>query len=268
MRTSSTKTTTRTKSRTSSEAGPRVERLQKVLARAGVASRRAAEKLMREGRVQVNGRVVTQLGTKVDPAKDHVKVDGHRIRPPGQKVYYALFKPQRVVTTLSDPEGRRTVKDLLKGVHQRVYPIGRLDYETEGLLLLTNDGDLAARCMHPKHGVRKVYQVLVEGDFPDALLEKLEDGVFVDARPGQDARRTLPSRVKRLKLTRHPKQRTLLEIRLREGRNRQVRRMFARVGRDVVYLIRTAVGPVTLGDMRPGQLRPLTPAEIHELKKL
>jgi pseudouridine synthase len=223
---------------------------------------------MREGRVQVNGRVVTQLGTKVDPAKDHVKVNGRRIREPAGKVYYALFKPQRVVTTLSDPEGRRTVKDFLKGVRQRVYPIGRLDYETEGLLLLTNDGDLAARCMHPKHGVSKVYRALVDGDFPDALMEKLEDGVFIDMAPGKDPRKTLPTRVKRIKMTRHPKQRTLIEIRLREGQNRQVRRMFAKVGREVVYLIRTAVGPVTLGDMRPGDLRALTPTEIHDLKKL
>jgi 23S rRNA pseudouridine2605 synthase len=223
---------------------------------------------MREGRVRVNGKIVTELGTRVDPVKDHVKVDGRRIRPPERKVYYALYKPKRVMTTLQDPEGRPTVKDLLRGVHERVYPIGRLDYETEGLLLLTNDGALAARCMHPRHGVSKVYHVLVEGDFPDALLEKLEDGVFIETRPGQDARRTLPSRVKRLKMTRHPKQRTMLEIRLREGRNRQVRRMFARVGRDVAYLCRTAVGPVQLGSMRPGELRPLTPEEIRALKEL
>lgn len=223
---------------------------------------------MRQGRVKVNGKIVTALGTRVDPDKDHVKVDGRRIRPPQRKVYYALYKPKRVMTTLQDPEGRRTVKDLLRGVHERVYPIGRLDYETEGLLLLTNDGELAARCMHPRHGVSKVYHVLVQGDFPDALLEKLEDGVFVDSRPGQDARRTLPSRVKRLKMMRQPKQRTMLEIRLREGRNRQVRRMFARVGREVVYLCRTAIGPVRLGEMRPGELRPLTPDEIRALKDL
>lgn len=223
---------------------------------------------MREGRVQVNGRVITELGTKVDASKDHVKVDGRHIGAAQRMVYYAFYKPTRVVTTLQDPEGRRTVKSYLRGVHERVYPIGRLDYETEGLLLLTNDGDLAARCMHPKHGVSKVYHLLVEGDFPDALLEKLEDGVFIDINPAKDPRRTLPARVKRLKMTRRPKQRTMLEIRLREGRNRQVRRMFARVGREIVYLRRTAVGPIHLGDMRPGDLRPLTPEEVRELKKL
>jgi len=237
-----------------------------------VASRRAAEELIREGRVEVNGHVVTELGTKVDPEKDHVKVDGRPVRAAERLVYYAFFKPQRVVTTLQEPEGRRTVVSYLKGVRERVYPIGRLDYETEGLLLLTNDGDLAARCMHPRHGVSKVYRVLVEGDFPDALLEKLEDGVFIDVKqgvgPGRDMRRTLPARVKRIKLLRRPRLRTLLEIRLREGRNRQVRRMFDKVGREVVYLCRTAVGPIHLGTMRPGELRHLTPDEVRELKKL
>ena len=223
---------------------------------------------MREGRVEVNGRVVTELGTKVDPEKDHVKVDGRLITSSPRMAYYALFKPKRVVTTLSDPEGRKTVKDFLKGVRERVYPIGRLDYETEGLLLLTNDGDLAARCMHPKHGVSKVYRALVDGDFPNALMEKLEDGVFIDVKPGKDPRKTLPARVKRIKMMRRPKQRTLIEVRLREGQNRQVRRMFAKVGREVVYLCRTAVGPVRLGSMKPGDLRPLTPDEVRDLKKL
>jgi len=239
-----------------------------VIARAGIASRRAAEELITEGRVSVNGRVVTALGTKVDPARDHVKVDGRLIRPPEQKVYLAFYKPRGVVTTLSDPQGRRTVKDFLSRVHERVFPVGRLDYATEGLLLLTNDGDLAEHYLHPRHGVPKVYKVLVEGDFPDELVKQLEEGVFIEERPGAPARRTAPARVRRLRMLRRPKLRTMIEITLREGRNRQIRRMLERVGREVVYLCRTAVGPVTLTGMRVGEMRELTRKEIEALKEL
>ena len=259
-----------TKRTTATEPAPRLERLQKVIARAGIASRRAAEELIRAGLVSVNGHVVTELGTKVDPTRDHVKVEGRPLRPPERFLYYALYKPQRVVTTLNDPKRRRTVKDLLvrARIRERVYPIGRLDYDTEGLILLTNDGDLAAHCMHPRHGVPKVYKVLVEGDFSDALVEKLESGVVIAGRPGKPARRTAPARVRRLRMMRRPKMRTMIEITLREGRNRQVRRMLERVGRDVVYLCRTAVGPVSLGTMQVGDLRELTRREIEALRKL
>lgn len=214
--------------------------------------------------------MVTELGTKVDPARDHVKVDGRALRPPERLHYYALYKPQGFVTTLEDEKGRRTVKDLLSRarVRARVYPIGRLDYNTEGLLLLTNDGDLAARCTHPRHGVPKVYKVLVDGDFSDALVRKLEAGVVIADRPGKPARRTAPAKVRRLRMMRRPKMRTMIEITLREGRNRQVRRMLERVGRDVVYLCRTAVGPVSLGKMQLGDLRELTRREIAALGKL
>lgn len=259
-----------TKRTTGTEPGPRLERLQKVIARAGIASRRAAEELIRAGLVSVNGHVVTKLGTRVNPARDHVKVEGRPLRPPERFLYYALYKPQRVVTTMDDPKKRRTVKDLLlrARIRERVYPIGRLDYDTEGLLLLTNDGDLAARCMHPRHGVPKVYKVLVEGDFSDTLVKKLQEGVVIADRPGKPARRTAPARVRRLRMMRRPKMRTMIEITLREGRNRQVRRMLERVGRDVVYLCRTAVGPVALGTMQVGELRELTRREVAALGKL
>jgi len=239
-----------------------------VIARAGIASRRAAEDLITEGRVRVNGRVVTALGTKVDPARDHVKVDGKLLHGPEPKVYYALYKPRGIVTTLSDPERRRTVKDFLKGIRARVFPIGRLDYATEGLLLLTNDGDLAERYLHPRHGVPKIYKVLIDGDFPDDLVDKLAEGVFLEARPGATARRTAPCQVRRLRMLRRPKLRTMIEITLREGRNRQVRRMLERVGRQVVWLCRIAVGPVRLEGMRPGELRALTRTEVDALKAL
>ncbi len=221
-----------------------------------------------EGRVLVNGRVVTALGTKVDPAHDHVKIDGRLLRPAEEKVYLALYKPRGVVTTLSDPQGRRTVKDFVSRVHARVFPVGRLDYDTEGLLLLTNDGDLAEHYLHPRHGVPKVYKALVEGDFPDELVRRLEEGVFVSERPGAPARRTAPARVRRLRMLRRPKLRTMIEITLREGRNRQIRRMLERVGREVVYLCRIAVGPVTLSGMRIGELRELTRKEVEALRAL
>ena len=239
-----------------------------MIARAGIASRRSAEEMIVEGRVSVNGHTVTALGTKVDPARDHVKVDGRLIRPAEQKIYLALYKPRCVVTTLSDPQGRRTVKDFVSRVHERVFPVGRLDYDTEGLLLLTNDGDLAEHYLHPRHGVPKVYKVLVEGDFPDELVRKLEEGVFVEDRKGAHARRTAPARVRRLRMLRRPKLRTMLEITLREGRNRQIRRMLERVGREVVYLCRTAVGPVTLSGLRIGELRELTRKEVEALGEL
>jgi len=149
-----------------------------------------------------------------------------------------------------------------------VFPVGRLDYDTEGLILLTNDGDLTERYLHPRHGVPKVYKVLVEGDFPDELVRALEGGVFIEDRAGRAARRTAPARVRRLRMFRRPKQRTMLEITLREGRNRQVRRMLERVGREVAYLCRTAVGPVSLTGMRIGELRELTRKEIEALGEL
>jgi 16S rRNA U516 pseudouridylate synthase RsuA-like enzyme len=203
------------------------ERLHKVLAHAGIASRRASERLILEGRVTVNGSVVADLGTKVDPDEDAIKVDGKRLAaPPAHKTYLALHKPRGVVTTLKDPEGRPTVGELLRGVRARVYPVGRLDYDSEGLILLTDDGEMARDLMHPASGVEKRYLVKVRG------------------RPDTDA----------------------LEIAITEGRNRQVRRMLQAIGHPVQRLRRTAYGGVALGTLPVGALRALTPSEVSRLR--
>lgn len=236
-------------------------RLQKLLSMAGVASRRAAEELILEGRVVVNGAVVTTLGTKADPAHDEVRVDGRRLRFDTRPRYIILNKPKGYVTTRKDPQGRRTIMELLSGVREYVYPVGRLDYETDGLLLMTSDGDLAARLTHPKHEVPRVYQAVVVGTPDEDALEKLRRGVFLDGR------RTAPAEVRRAGSGgKGPKPLTMLTITLREGRNRQVRRMCALVGHPVRRLTRIKMGPIGLGNLRPGQWRDLTPAEVDKLK--
>lgn len=240
---------------------PSAVRLQKLLSMAGIASRRAAEDLIVGGRVLVNGKVVTTLGSKADPAHDDVRVDGQRVKPETHHRYLALHKPRGFVTTRRDPEGRRTVMDLLGGVRGNVYPVGRLDYDSEGLLLLTSDGTLAAALTHPSHGVERVYEAIVRGLPTDEALQKLRKGVYIDDR------RTLPADVRRgHTVGRGDKQSTLLTFTLREGRNRQVRKMCAAVGHPVRRLTRVRVGPVQLGRLRPGQWRELTPREIAALK--
>lgn len=233
---------------------PEPERLQKVLARAGIGSRRASEALIEEGRVTVNGRVAT-LGDRVDPSRDVVEVDGGRVPLDPEARYYALHKPAGVVTTAKDPQGRPTVAELYpKG--PRVFPVGRLDRETEGLLLLTNDGDLANRLTHPRYGVEKEYLAEVEGDpGPDAIRRlmrgvELEDGV---------AKAASASRVA------GSKGRTAVRLVMTEGRKREVRRMLASVGLPVRRLVRTRVGPIRLEDLRPGKTRELEPAEVAAL---
>src|SRR5437763_2413117 len=194
-----------------------MERLQKILSQAGIASRRASEKLMLEGRVSVNGTTVTELGTKADPSQDDIRVDGRRIKVAERHVYLLLNKPRGYVTTRSDPHKRRTVLDLLKGVREYIYPVGRLDYDSEGLLILTNDGDLAARLTHPRHGVARVYETRVLGE-PDAHdLHRLARGVTIDGR------RTEPAEITAI----GPGH---LRITVREGRNRQVRKMCEAIG--------------------------------------
>lgn len=236
-------------------------RLQKLLSMAGVASRRAAEELILEGRVQVNGEVVRTLGAKADPANDEVRVDGRRVRFDVRPRYIVLHKPKGYVTTRRDPQGRKTVMDLLRGVREYVYPVGRLDYDSEGLLLLTSDGDLAARLMHPRHGVERVYDAIVSGAPDDDALEKLRRGIFLDGS------RTLPADVRRGGVVSKSRQQTTqLTITLQEGRNRQVRRMCAHIGHPVRRLTRVRMGPIRLGDLRPGHWRDLTPAEIEKLK--
>jgi len=234
------------------------ERLQKVLAHAGVASRRAAERLITEGRVSVNGTVVTELGTKVDPAKDAVKVDGKRIAaPPSGRTYLALHKPRGVVTTLRDPEGRPTVKDFLRGIKARVYPVGRLDYDSEGLLIVTDDGALARDLMHPSRGVEKTYLAKVKGQPEPEVILRLTRGLPLDGR------RTGPARVRIVRRGDN----AWIEITIGEGRNRQVRRMFQAVGHPVLRLRRLGYGGVVLGRLPVGHLRPLTEAEVAELSR-
>jgi pseudouridine synthase len=248
-----------------------MQRLQKVLSQAGIASRRAAEKLIAEGRVTVNGKTVHEMGTKADPAADDVRVDGRRIKGPERLRYLLLNKPAGYVTTRSDPQGRPTVIDLLGGVREYVYPVGRLDYDTEGLLLLTNDGDLAAKLTHPRHGVERIYEAQVAG-IPDvADLERLRTGIPLDGR------RTLPAEV--VLVTRgasgpakaghydRGRQDGMLRLTIREGRKRQVRRMCEAVGHPVRALRRTRIGPIEDRRLKPGQWRELTNQEIQALKR-
>jgi pseudouridine synthase len=230
------------------------ERLQKILSQAGVASRRASEQLMIEGRVTVNGVTVRELGTKADPATDDIRVDGRRIKLAARHRYILLNKPRGYVTTRSDPQRRPTVLNLLRGVREYVYPVGRLDFESEGLLLLTNDGDLAARLTHPRHEVARVYEARVLGE-PDAHdLERLAKGVTIDDR------RTMPADVK-------PLARGVLRITIREGRNRQVRKMCEAIGHPVAALKRVAFGPISDSTLKPGQWRELTEAEVRLLER-
>lgn len=234
-------------------------RLQKILSAAGVASRRASEQLILEGRVTVNGETIRELGTKADPEKDAIKVDGRRIKTDVAQRYIVLYKPKGYVTTRKDPEGRRTVMDLIDD-SQYIYPVGRLDYDTEGLVLMTTDGDLAARLMHPRHEVDKEYEVIVAGA-PDArALEKLKKGVYIEGGRTSPAHVHIGSTVKGHKPT------TLLTITIREGRNRQIRKMCSAVGLPVRDLRRIRMGPITLGRLKPGQWRALTPAEVKRLK--
>lgn len=232
------------------------ERLQKYLARCGVASRRASEGLIAEGRVRVNGSVTAAPGTTVDPAADRVEVDGRVVRPPADHTYVMLNKPIGVVSTASDPRGRRTVVDLVPS-DARLYPVGRLDYDSEGLLLLTDDGDLALRLTHPRHEAEKEYRALLQGDLRDDVLAQLGRGVILDGK------RTARARFARLDA--HPDG-TWVRVVLHEGRNRQIRRMVEAVGLEVVRLVRVRVGSLWLGDLAPGMWRRLTPAEVAALR--
>ena len=233
------------------------ERLQKFLARAGVGSRRGCEALILEGRVSINGTTIDTLGTRVDPARDAVKVDGKRVRartePP---IVLALNKPRGFVTTVSDPEGRPTVLDLVKSVRRRVYPVGRLDFHSDGLLLLTDDGDLARDLMHPGKDVPKFYRVKVRGRPTAEVLRRIERGIILDGR------KTLPARVRMAR----PGANAWIEIAVTEGRNRLVRRLFEAVGHPVQRLRRTAIGPIRLGRLTAGSFRVLSDSEVGALR--
>jgi len=237
------------------------ERLQKILSQAGVASRRLSEELIAQGRVQVNGVTVTEAGTKADPDADEIKVDGRRVRVQKRKRYILLHKPRGYITSRSDPQGRPTVMDLLRGVREYIYPVGRLDYDSEGLLLLTNDGDLAARLTHPRHEVDKVYAARIRGVPDDHTLERLAKGVTIDGR------RTAPAKVRVIEPRgkQAPADQTTIELAIHEGRQRQVRKMFDAVGHPVVRLKRVRIGPIEDPDIPPGHWRDLTPQEIERL---
>ena len=240
------------------------ERLQKIIAHAGFASRREAEAMIREGRVTVNGRVVTELGSKASAATDHIKVDGKLITRAETHRYLLLYKPREVMTTVVDPQGRRTVIDLIKGVRERIYPIGRLDFHSEGLIILTNDGDLAFKVSHPKHGSVKTYHVKVRGVPEDRIVGKLERGITIDGK------RTLPCEIARMKTTgrRDDEGNSWFEVKLREGRTQQIRKMFQAVGHPVSKLRRVAIGPISDPRLGPGDYRELTPKEVKMLNTM
>ncbi len=239
-----------------------LERIQKILSAAGICSRREAEELILEGKVRVNGHVVNELGQKADPENDVIKV-GTRVvgREPDKKIYLLLNKPRGYVTTTKDPQGRKTVMELLGKNSRatggaRVYPVGRLDYDSEGLLLLTNDGDFANAMMHPSKEVQKTYEVKVKGVMDDAALKRLAAGIRLS--DGM----TAPARVRKMKLV---ESNSWIEITIHEGRNRQVRRMCESLGHPVMKLKRTKIGPASLGAIPAGAYRELTPSEVRAL---
>jgi 23S rRNA pseudouridine2605 synthase len=236
------------------------ERLQKIIAAAGIASRRKSEELITSGRVQVNGQVVTELGTKADPEQDHIRVDGKLLQGPERFIYVVLNKPKGYVTTVSDEKKRPTVMDLVGKVKGRVYPVGRLDWASEGLLLMTNDGALANALMKASSNVPKTYVVKVAGQPDEAKLDKLRRGVSIAEKGGRRVR-TAPAKIRLIREGDNP----WLEVTIIEGRNRQVRKMFEEVGHHVEKIRRVQYGPLTL-DVPPGDWRNLTLLEVAKLK--
>ncbi|HMF77874.1 MAG TPA: pseudouridine synthase [Bryobacteraceae bacterium] len=234
------------------------ERLQKILAHAGIASRRKAEELIVAGRVSVNGETVTELGSKADLSVDKVKVDGQVLNEPKHHVYIALHKPKNCVTTVSDPEGRQTVMSFFKGLRERIYPVGRLDYASEGLLLLTNDGEFANRLMSPASHVTKTYLVKVKGSLTADQEEDFRRGIPIHGK------RTAPAGLKLIRKGDNP----WYEVRLVEGRQNQIRIMFKHFGHLVEKLKRVKIGFLELGMLKPGAYRTLTNAEVARFRKL
>jgi len=238
-------------------AHPDGERLQKVLAAAGVGSRRECEDLITAGRVEINRRMVTELGTRVDPARQEIRLDGVPLRQ-SRPVYYAVNKPVGVVSTNRDPSGRPRVIDLVPAKGARLFTIGRLDLNSEGLILVTNDGGLANRLTHPRYGVAKTYRVQVAGRPDREILAQLRRGVYLAEGL---------AKIERVRVRSRYKDSSILEMVLREGRNREIRRVLARLGHKVLRLVRTAVGPVKLGKMPPGEYRTLTRDEVRDLQR-
>jgi 23S rRNA pseudouridine2605 synthase len=233
------------------------ERLQKLLSQAGVTSRRKAEGMIVEGRVTVNGKTITELGSKADLETDHIKVDGQLLHAPKHLTYIALNKPKECMTTVSDPEGRQTVMHLMRGVRERVFPVGRLDYHSEGLLLLTNDGEFAHRLMAPVNHITKVYVVKVNGALTEAQEEQFREGVPMHGR------KTAPAELKRIKHGANP----WYEVKITEGRQNQIRIMFKHLGKLVEKLRRVKIGFLEL-DLPPGRYRSLTPQEVAKFRRV
>jgi pseudouridine synthase len=235
------------------------ERLHVVLARAGIASRRQAEEMIREGRIMVNGRVVLTPGTQVVWGQDAIRADNRQVSRLESKVTIVLNKPKGVLTTSHDPRGRPTTAQLVSGIKARIFPVGRLDYHSEGLLLLTNDGELAQHLQHPRYKIPKTYRTKVKGLPNQQAMQRLRSGIILDGR------RTAPASVKRIRTT---GKNAWLEITVKEGRNRQVRRMCSEVDHPVMKLKRIQYGPIRLGNLKPGFYRDLTPTEMERLQKL
>ncbi|WP_029069670.1 pseudouridine synthase [Jonesia quinghaiensis] len=234
-------------------------RLQKVLAEAGVGSRRECENLIAQGRVEIDGQIVMELGVRVDPVKNNILVDGLKIVVDSSKITIAVNKPRKMVATMHDPEGRPTVADLVKNRSERLFHVGRLDFESEGLLLLTNDGELANRLSHPRFGVRKTYLVTVQGRVPNGLGSQLLKGITLD--DGEIA-------LDRYRIVDFSDQETMIEVELHSGKNRIVRRIFDSVGHPVTRLVRTAIGPIRLGDLKQGRTRIMSTTEVATLMNL
>ena len=236
-----------------------MERLQKVIAQAGIASRRKAEQLIVEGKVTVNGKVVKELGVKVGP-NDQIEVSGVPVEKE-EPVYFLLYKPRGIISAANDDKGRKTVTDLFPLIEQRIYPVGRLDYDTSGLILLTNDGEFANALMHPKYEIEKTYVAKIKGIPSRELIKKLERGVELEDG------KTAPAKAKMISMDRK-KQTSIIELTIHEGRNRQVRRMFEAIGMPVMKLKRERYGFLTLHGVNPGDYRELTPHEVKQLRNM
>ncbi|HWQ30971.1 MAG TPA: pseudouridine synthase [Negativicutes bacterium] len=236
-----------------------IERLQKVMAEYGVASRRKSEELIAEGKVKVNGHLITEPGCKVDKEKDIIEVMGKPLKKQESRLYILLNKPTGFITSARDQFGRPTVLDLLKGISTRVFPIGRLDYDTDGLLLLTNDGELTYRITHPKHNIDKTYRATVRGRVDNRDIEAFSKGIEIEDYVTSPAR---------LQITGESKGNSIVEITIHEGKNRQVRKMCSAIGHEVISLTRISIGELGLGSLKSGQWRFLTESEIKYIKKL